>query len=98
MTIRTARVASGISQDQLARLAQVSRATLNYAEQGRSALGADVLMRLLPPLGLAILPNAPMGQGSVPAIDLLAATANVSFKESIPPAEVEHLLVTGNFT
>ena len=98
MTIRTARVASGISQAQLARLAQVSRATLNYAEQGRSALGADVLMRLLPPLGLAILPHAPMGQGSVPAIDLLAASASVSFKESIPPAEVEHLLLTGNFT
>ena len=97
MTIRTARVASGISQARLASIAGVSRATLNYAEQGRSALGADVLMRVLPPLGLAILPQAPMGQGSVPAVELLASSASVSFKETVPSAVVEALLLTGNF-
>ena len=48
-TIRRTRLASGISQAQLARMAGVSRATINYAETGRSAIGADALLRILPP-------------------------------------------------
>ena len=32
-------------------------ATINYAETGRSAIGADALLRILPPLGLNIAPT-----------------------------------------
>lgn len=95
-TIRSTRLASGLSQAQLARMAGISRATLNYTEQGHSALGADALLRILASLGLRISPaTSPDDRRTVSAIDLLAASASVSFKESIPGSEVEAALVTG---
>ncbi len=88
-------MSSGITQAQLAHMAGVSRATVNYAEQGHSALRADVLLRILHPLGLSIL--ATPGQIAAPAVDLLASSASVSYKVSIPPADVERALVTASF-
>jgi len=96
-TIRAARVASGISQAQLARIAGISRATLNYAEQGRSALGADALLRILPPLGLSIMSTSTTDESAQQAVELLASSASVSYKDTIPAAEVQRALVTGNF-
>ena len=97
-TIRRTRLASGISQAQLARMAGVSRATINYAETGRSAIGADALLRILPPLGLSIASTRSVaGREDRPAVELLATSASVSFKETIPVAEVERALVTGTF-
>lgn len=96
MTIRGARVASGISQAQLARMVGVSRATINYAEQGRSAIGADTLLRILRPLGLGITStHFQRVNDDAPAIDFLAASSSVSFKESIPPDEVQRALLSG---
>lgn len=97
-TIRSTRLASGLSQAQLARMAGISRATLNYTEQGRSAVGADALLRILAPLGLGIsLATPPKGRVTVSAVDLLAASASVSFTKSIPASDVEEALVTGVF-
>lgn len=96
-TIRAARVASGISQAQLARIAGISRATLNYAEQGRSALGADALLRILPPLGLSIMSTSTTDQSDQQAVEHLASSASVSYKDTIPAVEVQRALVTGNF-
>ena len=94
-TIRRTRVASGISQAQLARMAGVSRATLNYVEQGRSAIGADALLRILPPLGLSIVTAEMPSSDSKQAIELLAASASVSYRVPITPNDVERAVVTG---
>lgn len=95
-TIRSARVASGISQAQLAQMVGVSRATINYAEQGRSAIGADALLRILRPLGLSITATQfREGHVDTSAVELLAAGASVSFREKIPAAAVERALLTG---
>lgn len=96
-TIRTAREASGISQGQLARMAGISRATVNYAEQGRSAVGADALLRLLSPLGLAITPMSAPDRAAGSGVGMLASGASVSFSEAIPASEVERAFVTGTF-
>ena len=97
-TIRRNRLASGINEAQLARMAGVSRATINYAETGRSAIGADALLRIVPPLGLSIASTRSVaGREDRPAVELLATSASVSFKETIPVAEVERALVTGTF-
>ena len=97
-SIRRTRLASGISQAQMACMVGVSRATINYAETGRSAIGADALLRILPPLGLSIAPTRSVaGRADRPAVELLATSASVSFKETIPAAEVERALVTGTF-
>lgn len=94
-TIRSAREASGISQGQLARMAGISRATLNYAELGRSAVGADALLRILSPLGLGIASQSIQGRTREGAVHLLASSASVSFAEPIPASEVESALLTG---
>lgn len=96
-TIRSAREASGISQGQLARMAGISRATLNYAEQGRSAVGADALLRIFSPLGLGIVPRATQGRAIDSAVHMLASSASVSFAKPIPSSEVERAFVTGQF-
>ena len=79
-SIRRTRLASGISQAQLARMAGVSRATINYAETGRSAIGADALLRILPPLGLSIASTRSVaGREDRPAVELLATSVSVIF-------------------
>ncbi|MFZ4486954.1 MAG: helix-turn-helix domain-containing protein [Candidatus Nanopelagicales bacterium] len=97
-TIRRTRLASGVSQAQMARMADVSRATINYVQTGRSAIGANALLRILPPLRMSIAPSPSVaGRADRPAVELLAASASVRFKETIPVAKVERALVTGAF-
>ena len=51
-------------------------ATIKYAETGRSAIGADALLRILPPLGLSIAPTRSVaGRADRPAVELLATSA-----------------------
>lgn len=92
-TIRAAREAAGISQGDLARMAGCSRVTVNYAEGGRVAVGADVLIRMLRPLGLSIAETRAAESNN--AIDLLARQGSVSYRESVSPAEVAAAFATG---
>jgi len=96
--IRSARRASGVSQAQLARMAGVSRATVNYAEQGRSALRADALLRLLAPLGLSIAGALPHADDTpTDAVAQLAASASVSYRKPMPVSAVERALTSGEY-
>ncbi len=92
-TIRRTRVESGISQLDLARMSKLSRATVNYAEQGSVAIGADALLRILQTLGLSI--GGPRTSQGSSAVSLLAATASVSFRDDISTEEVERVLISG---
>jgi len=92
-TIRAAREAAGVSQSDLARMAHCSRVTVNYAENGRVAVGADVLLRILRPLGLFI--SMRQTADSKRAIELLAQQASVSYRESVPSAAVTSAFATG---
>jgi len=91
--IRDARKAVGMSQEDLGHLTGISRVTINYAERGRVAIGADALLRLTGVLGLSITstPTTP----ATPAAQLLAQQASVSYRESMPAAELEKAFVTG---
>ncbi len=91
-TIRRTRIDSGISQLDLAGMSHLSRVTVNYAERGRVAVGADALLRILQPLGLSI------GGPQIPnqnAVGLLAKSASVSFRSELPATELERAFVTG---
>ncbi len=92
-TIRRTRVESGISQLDLARMSKLSRATVNYVEQGSVAIGADALLRILHTLGLSI--GGPRTSQGSSAVSLLAATASVSFRDDISTEEVERVLISG---
>lgn len=92
--VQARREALGLSQARLARLAGLSRATINQLENGNLVdLGAAKLMALLDLLGmdLAAQPREP----STHALALLSQTASVSYKQALPPGDLADALVDG---
>ena len=84
----------GLSQARLARLAGLSRATINQLENGSLVdLGAAKLLALLNLLGmdLAARPRAPQTH----ALTLLSQTASVSYKHTLSPSALADALVVG---
>lgn len=92
--VQARREALGLSQARLARLAGLSRATINQLENGNLVdLGAAKLMALLNLLGmdLAAQTRAPRTQ----ALALLSQTASVSYKTALTPEALSNALVDG---
>lgn len=93
--VQTRREALGLSQARIARMAGLSRATINQLENGSLVdLGAAKLMALLDLLGmdLAAQPRAPRAH----ALALLSQTASVSYRQALPPGALANALVAGN--
>jgi len=78
--LRKARTDIGLSQGDLARMSGLSRQTINYAEQGHVGLGADSLLNLMGLLGIRF-EQRPEDER---ALALLAKTASVSYRETLP--------------
>jgi transcriptional regulator with XRE-family HTH domain len=92
--VQARREALGLSQARLARLAGLSRATINQLENGSLVdLGAAKLMTLLNLLGmdLAAQTRAPRTK----ALALLSQTASVSYKTALLPGALADALVAG---
>ena len=92
--VQTRREALGLSQARLARLAGLSRATVNQLENGHLVdLGAAKLLALLNLLGLelATQPRPPQTH----ALALLTQTASVSYKQALSPGALADALVAG---
>jgi transcriptional regulator with XRE-family HTH domain len=93
--VQARREALGLSQARLARLAGLSRATINQLENGSLVdLGAAKLMALLDLLGmdLAARPRARRPR----ALELLSQTASVSYRNALPPGALADALVAGD--
>lgn len=93
--IRAARVRSGLSQADLAQLASLSRATVNYVESGRADIGIDALLRLLDTLDLRLAVSGPAASLSTSAAINAAHSASVSYRDSMPASVIEDALLTG---
>ena len=91
--LRQAREASGVSQGDLARMIGVSRVTINYAEQGRVAIGADTLLQLLSVLGMSI--TGPEAGPRRSALDLIAGQASVSYRDAVTASQIGRSFATG---
>jgi transcriptional regulator with XRE-family HTH domain len=92
--VQARREGLGLSQARLARLAGLSRATINQLENGNLVdLGAAKLMTLLDLLGMDLdaRPRAPRPK----ALALLSQTASVSYKHALPPGALADALVAG---
>jgi transcriptional regulator with XRE-family HTH domain len=92
--IQVRREALGLSQDRLAKLCGLSRATINQLENGSLVdLGAAKLLALLQLLNIEI--NAQERPAKANALVLLSQTASVSYKRSLKPAELRQALAHG---
>jgi transcriptional regulator with XRE-family HTH domain len=92
--IQTRRESLGLSQARLAKLAGLSRATINQLENGSLVdLGAAKLMVLLNLLGvdLSAQTRAPHAQ----ALNLLSETASVSYKTALLPEALASAMIDG---
>ena len=97
--IKKYRLASGLSQSELASLASVSRATLITLEKGQiKELGASKLFTLTNLLGIHF--NYPSADSFADAQNLKksVASANVSYKNSITPKMLEDALLKGKIS
>ena len=94
--IRRARLASGLTQAQLASAAGLTRTTLNQLENGVFPdLGVRKVQAILEKLGLA-LSIQPAGKRHRPDfIRMACTTANVSYKSALTEDELIQALLTG---
>ena len=89
--IHARRTALGLSQDRLAKLCGLSRATVNQLENGTLVdLGAAKLLALLALLGLEL--DARRKTAPLDALALLSQTASVSYRRVLLPAELAQAL------
>jgi transcriptional regulator with XRE-family HTH domain len=89
------REALGLSQDRLAKLCGLSRATVNQLENGTLVdLGAAKLLALLSLLSIELDAKTTQPK-SHHALALLSQTASVSYRQALKPAELSQALVEG---
>lgn len=92
--VQLRRDALGLSQQRLARLAGLSRATINQLENGSLVdLGAAKLLALMQLLGIEL--NATALRAKPNALALLSQTASVSYRRVMQADELATALVGG---
>lgn len=85
--MRQRREALGLSQERLARLAGLSRATINQLETGVIVdLGLTKLAQLLDLLGLSLRAEHPKRPGR--GLASVSRTANVSYRRALTPQQL----------
>jgi len=99
-TIQRKRSELGLTQQQLADMAQLSRQSLNGIEHGTVNATLDTLGRLLDVLGLSLDISDPeqlrKARGApTRALWMAAKSANVSYAGELTPDELERALATG---
>lgn len=92
--IRTRREALGLSQARLARLAGLSRATINEFESGATDLGIAKVLKVAQLLGLTIgvMDSSPTDRSW---LETAARSASTSYRSSMPPAVLARAIRTG---
>ncbi|TFW21577.1 XRE family transcriptional regulator [Massilia arenosa] len=92
--IRAQRQMLGLTQEQLAKMAELSRTTVNQIENGTlTDLGYVKLMNLLAILGLDLA--AQPAKGLEYALRLAAQTASTSYKKVLGPETLAQMLQSG---
>lgn len=92
--IRQRRDELGLSQDRLAKLADLSRVTINQLETGAIAdLGVAKLIALLNLLGMSLEVHAQTHQSH--GLRMASHTASVSYRRALTSGELSHALAHG---
>ncbi len=98
IAIQRKRTELGLTQQQLADMAQLSRQSLNGIEHGTVNATLDTLGRLLDVLGLSLgISDPEQDREGAPtrALWMAAKGANVSYTGELTPEELERALATG---
>jgi len=94
LLVRQRREELGLSQARLARLAGLSRATINQLETGAIVdLGVSKLAQLLDLLGLSLRAEHPTGPRR--GLEAICRTASVSYRQSLTPQQLSKALASG---
>jgi transcriptional regulator with XRE-family HTH domain len=96
--VRERRESLGLTQGRLAKLAGLSRATINQLETGTlNDLGVTKLAALMDVVGLRLEVASRAGKAAGPRRSLLklSRTASVSYKTPLEPGQLTRALVTG---
>lgn len=94
LLVRQRREELGLSQARLARLAGLSRATINQLETGAIVdLGVSKLAQLLDLLGLSLRAEHPSSPGR--GLQGISRTASVSYRQSLKPRMLARALASG---
>lgn len=95
--IRRKRIALGLTQQQLADMAGLSRQTLNGIEHGHVNVTLDTLGRLVDVIGLTLELTDPEQKRGRPvrAVWMAAKSANTSYSGVLTPTALEQALITG---
>lgn len=95
--IRRKRIELGLTQQQLADMAALSRQTLNGIEHGHVNVTVDTLGRLLDVLGLTLEVADPEQKRGRPAraVWMAAKGASTSYSGELTPMALEQALITG---
>jgi transcriptional regulator with XRE-family HTH domain len=93
--IREQRLSLGLTQEQLAKLSELSRTTINQMENGTLVdLGYAKLSNLLSVLGLDL--QAQPATGLDHALVVAARTASTSYKNTLAPERLAEMMVSGD--
>jgi transcriptional regulator with XRE-family HTH domain len=93
--IKEQRRALGLTQEQLAKLSELSRTTINQMENGTLVdLGYAKLSNLLSVLGLDL--QARPATGLNHALEVAARTASTSYKNMLAPEKLAEMLASGD--
>lgn len=93
--IREQRQSLGLTQDQLAKLSELSRTTINQMENGTLVdLGYAKLSNLLSVIGLDL--QAQPATGLSHALEVAARTASTSYKNTLAPEKLAEMLASGD--
>lgn len=96
LAVRARREALGLTQQQLAKMAGLSRTTVNLLENGTlSDLGFRKLGSLADLLGIALL-AIPRSEPPRHALQSASRSASVSYREKLTPSELAAALATGD--
>lgn len=93
-TIKTQRQLLGLSQEQVSKLAGVSRVTVNQLENATiTDLGVAKVFHLLDSLGIGVSASVPRVPKS--ALKIAAQTASTSYKDAISAEDLKRILQMG---
>ena len=94
--VKERRAELGLSQQRIAELTGLSRATINALESGRlTSLSLDRAERVANEVGLALHVSGSRVGKKHRGLSVAAQTASVSFSKALPERELEHSLLHG---